>query len=146
MLDQNKTVDLLWTGGWDSAFQLMRLTLDCGFRVRPWYIIDENRRSVPFEIKAMERIREMISAKHPRAANQPGFFYLKPFVRIGENGVYRINQEYIGSSEYVLFKYFFSFPLLDTTKRQMLETACGKGWEEEINLTWFCLNPGGAGS
>ena len=50
-------VRLLWTGGWDSTFQLLRLLLVQGRHVTPYYLMRDRRPSVPFELETMTRIR-----------------------------------------------------------------------------------------
>lgn len=50
-------VKILWTGGWDSTFQLLKLLLSEKRRVEPYYLIDEDRRSTGTELLAMKRIR-----------------------------------------------------------------------------------------
>lgn len=60
-----KTVNLLWTGGWDSTFQLLRLLLVERCRVAPFYLIDVDRRSTTIEIRTMRRIRDRLFADDP---------------------------------------------------------------------------------
>ena len=38
-------VNILWTGGWDSTFQLLSLLLLHGRKVTPYYLIDAERLS-----------------------------------------------------------------------------------------------------
>lgn len=58
-------VHLMWTGGWDSTFQLLRLLLVHRLPVRPVYVIDENRSSLDVELRTMERIRARLAELHP---------------------------------------------------------------------------------
>lgn len=58
-------VHLLWTGGWDSTFQLLRLLLVSGQPVRPIYLVDETRGSLAVELRTMTRIRERLGELHP---------------------------------------------------------------------------------
>jgi 7-cyano-7-deazaguanine synthase len=51
-------VQLLWTGGWDSTFRLLQLALVEGRPVQPHYVIDLDRLSTPYELRAMDAIRE----------------------------------------------------------------------------------------
>lgn len=53
-------VHVLWTGGWDSTFQILRLLLEQKRAVVPVYIIKESRRSIRAEFLAMKKIREML--------------------------------------------------------------------------------------
>ncbi|KGQ18745.1 hypothetical protein LF41_278 [Lysobacter dokdonensis DS-58] len=36
---------------------------------------------------------------------------------------------------------FFSFPVFETTKREMAEQARANGWDEIMGMTWFCHSP-----
>ncbi|MBN1461179.1 MAG: 7-cyano-7-deazaguanine synthase [Armatimonadetes bacterium] len=60
-----RAVRLLWTGGWDSTFQLLRLLNLDQVQVEPIYIIDEERRSVGVEILVMKRIKERLFNQYP---------------------------------------------------------------------------------
>lgn len=51
---------MLWTGGWDSTFQLLQLLFVQKRRVAPFYLIDEPRQSTGMELLAMEKIRTSI--------------------------------------------------------------------------------------
>ncbi|KGQ20562.1 hypothetical protein LF41_1099 [Lysobacter dokdonensis DS-58] len=59
-------VNLLWTGGWDSTFQLMRLLLVHGVSVEPIYLMDHTRGSLHVELRTMERIREALATAYPQ--------------------------------------------------------------------------------
>jgi len=56
---------LLWTGGWDSTFQLLRLLLLQRRPVVPFYLLDGTRPSTEVEIATMRRIRERLAQSHP---------------------------------------------------------------------------------
>jgi hypothetical protein len=56
---------LLWTSGWDSTFQLLRLLLVHRRPVVPVYLIDEQRSSLQVELRTMERIRKRLAELHP---------------------------------------------------------------------------------
>lgn len=58
-------VHLLWTGGWDSTFQLLRLLLVHRQPVRPIYLVDEKRGSREVELRTMNRIRERLGELYP---------------------------------------------------------------------------------
>ena len=58
-------VKLLWTGGWDSTFQLLQLLLVHRCRVTPVYLIAHSRQSTGVEIQTMVRIKEALVEKHP---------------------------------------------------------------------------------
>jgi|GEM_PF-631776 len=59
---------LLWTGGWDSTFQLLRLVLEQRRPVTTYYIIDEDRKSTGIELRALKRIKQAIIARDPASA------------------------------------------------------------------------------
>jgi len=58
-------VPLLWTGGWDSTFQLLRLLLQQRRSVQPYYLEDGTRPSTGVEIATMARIRETLAHHFP---------------------------------------------------------------------------------
>lgn len=62
---ENESVNLLWTGGWDSTFRLLQLLLLEKKRVNPHYIIYTSRKSTIIEIKAMDRIRQKLLSDYP---------------------------------------------------------------------------------
>lgn len=64
--DDALPVHLLWTGGWDSTFQLLRLLLVHRLPVRPIYLLDDRRGSLEVELRTMERIRERLGELHPQ--------------------------------------------------------------------------------
>lgn len=55
-----KTHNLLWTGGWDSTYRLLDLAIVKKKVVQPYYIIDEQRKSIEYEQKSMEKIKILI--------------------------------------------------------------------------------------
>jgi hypothetical protein len=61
----DKNVNLLWTGGWDSTFHLLQLLIIHKLRVTPFYLIDEARGSTGVEIQTMKRIRNRLFKKYP---------------------------------------------------------------------------------
>ena len=58
---QASPVQLLWTSGWDSTFQLLRLLLEHRVPVQPTYALDATRASAPVELKAMDSIRTALA-------------------------------------------------------------------------------------
>lgn len=66
-IENQKSIDLLWTGGWDSTFRLLYLIFIKKKIVRPHYIIDSDRKSLRMELKAISEILKMISAKSSTA-------------------------------------------------------------------------------
>lgn len=58
-------VRLLWTSGWDSTFQLLRLLLLHRLPVTPYYLEDDTRASTATELEAIARITEALHAQYP---------------------------------------------------------------------------------
>lgn len=52
----------------------------------------------------------------------------------------QLDPRFAGDPRYELFR-CFRFPLFDMTKRQMRNAAREAGFEELMNLTWFCHQP-----
>jgi hypothetical protein len=52
----------------------------------------------------------------------------------------RLDDAFAADPRYQVFKYF-RFPLFDTTKEQMRDGARAAGFEEFMQLTWFCHRP-----
>ena len=62
------TINVLWTGGWDSTYRVLELLVMENQTVRPYYIVDPGRRSIANEIIAMARIRHYIETTFPTQA------------------------------------------------------------------------------
>ena len=62
---KEKPTNLLWSGGWDSTFQLLQILLLEKRQVQPYYLIDPGRRSLSIEIKTMNDIRNCLYKKYP---------------------------------------------------------------------------------
>lgn len=63
------THNVLWTSGWDSTFQLVRLLMVDTARIQPIYLIDEDRPSTAIELQAMKRIKQKIREDLPARAD-----------------------------------------------------------------------------
>jgi 7-cyano-7-deazaguanine synthase in queuosine biosynthesis len=63
-----ETINILWTGGWDSSFQLIRCYIHGTASIQPVYLIDESRRSTAMEVLTMMRIKEALRARFPERA------------------------------------------------------------------------------
>ncbi|RDZ27233.1 hypothetical protein [Lysobacter silvisoli] len=59
------SVNLFWTGGWDSTFRLLQLLLSHRLAVTPYYLKDPTRPSTPVELATMERIGERLRETYP---------------------------------------------------------------------------------
>jgi len=197
---------VLWTGGWDSTFRVMELAIVKRETIQPYYILDSNRASTPFELQAMQQIREMMIRKFPysKDAIQPlitihiseippdetitgDFKTLLSISDLGSqydwlgryaehNGLddlelcihyddkatgfidasvketgeendryYVLGQEDMAHPGLTIFKYYH-FPILRMTKVQMGEIAAEHGFDDIMELTWFCHNPRRDGS
>ena len=63
-----ETINILWTGGWDSSFQLIRCYIHGTANIQPVYLVDESRRSTALELLTMMRIKEALRAQFPERA------------------------------------------------------------------------------
>ena len=61
----NDVVKLLWSGGWDSTFRLLQLLVIENKVVKPYYLIDPNRKSLSYEIRTMRKIKNRLFEKFP---------------------------------------------------------------------------------
>lgn len=70
-------VRLLWTGGWDSTFQLLQLLLIQKVRVIPIYLIPASRPSTGAELQTMARIKTALIEKYPHVSEllEPTVYY-----------------------------------------------------------------------
>ena len=62
-----ETEKVLWTGGWDSTFMLLKLLLIDKKTVEPIYLIDPERRSIRNEFLAMRKLKELTLLQFPEA-------------------------------------------------------------------------------
>ena len=58
-------VNLFWTSGWDSTFQLLQLLIIHKQQVTPYYIIHAPRPSTGKEILTMKQIKEQLFKEYP---------------------------------------------------------------------------------
>ncbi len=66
-LKKSDSVNLFWTGGWDSTFQLLYFILIHQCPVKPYYVLDEERESTGIEIYSRSIIQKLIKEKYPDA-------------------------------------------------------------------------------
>jgi hypothetical protein len=196
----SRTVDLLWTGGWDSTFRLLYLVFHLKKMVQPHYIVDTGRKTSILEIKTMSDIRRAIHEKDPAAAGLIKPLLLtsiheipqdqaitKKYLRLasqvhlgtqyewlaryaadnspkqiemclhGENFIEFLRaylvlntenpenpyKEMIGvdADEDIAIFTYFSYPLLGIPKLEMEEIARKYGFDDILQLTWFCHSP-----
>jgi hypothetical protein len=64
---RDKSIRILWTGGWDSTFRVLYATLIDGKRVEPHYIIDTGRPSSLHELRAISRMRDLLRISNKQA-------------------------------------------------------------------------------
>lgn len=69
-------VNLLWTGGWDSTFRLLQLSLS-KIEIQPYYFIDKGRKSRDIEIRKMKLILEKIRKNKMFKANINEIIFIK---------------------------------------------------------------------
>lgn len=199
--------NLLWTGGWDSTFHLLRLLLVYRIQVTPYYLLRERRPSTPIEIATMDRIRNALAMRHPHTRNalQPTRFFdvehlapsaaitdayertlqktflgrqyewlawfcaqegieeielcihrddkahavIAPYVREVDGAgyrTYRFDLRHVAGAPAdvadlaLLFRHF-GFPLFEVTKMEMAREATARGWQDLMEMTWFCHSP-----
>lgn len=58
-----ETVYIFWTGGWDSTYRVVELSRMSNIIVKPIYIFDPNRKSHDYELKAINKITELLNRK-----------------------------------------------------------------------------------
>jgi len=78
---QKDHANLLWTGGWDSTFQLLQLLLIYKCSVSPFYLIHEDRPSTGIEIKTMKDIKNYIIKNYPHTKE---LFFPTQFHGVGD--------------------------------------------------------------
>lgn len=81
---------------------------------------------------------ELCTEKHLSAAGcYPSIHKL---VVKGEDGVYRMEPKYKGTSEYGIFG-IFAMPVLEMFKPDMMEIARENDFIDILNMSWFCHRP-----
>jgi hypothetical protein len=71
MTKQNNPVrNVLWTAGWDSTYHVLNLVIVEKATVRPYYVKDPVRPSMPVELRTMEAIRAALFQKFPEARSR----------------------------------------------------------------------------
>ena len=64
-INNNQTRYILWTGGFDSTFMLLKFARE-DFMIKPIYVIDPYRKSLKYELKAMKNILFMLKTKYSK--------------------------------------------------------------------------------
>ena len=65
---KNKTVRILWTGGWDSTFRIVELSRE-DVNIEPVYVCDPNRKSIENEKVAMKEVIKALKMRKETKAN-----------------------------------------------------------------------------
>lgn len=60
-----RAIAVLWTGGWDSTFQVLRLLLKHRLPVLPYYLEDDTRPSTAVELATIQSIADALRRAHP---------------------------------------------------------------------------------
>ena len=68
-MSDNKEIKILWTGGWDSTFQVLQLLISDKIHVRPYYLIDEERLSTREELFTIKEIKKKLFREFPYTKN-----------------------------------------------------------------------------
>lgn len=64
---QEETINLLWTGGWDSTYRLAQLSRG-RYKIQPYYVVNEKRKSLKEERKAIKEIYDLLKQKEETKA------------------------------------------------------------------------------
>lgn len=196
-----ETINILWTGGWDSTFRVVELSQKevC---IQPYYVVEKNRISQKYELQTMEKITKKLQ-EHPntKATFLPIQLVHKSEIQKNEQisktykeifEIYHIGSQYDylarlaltverlelsvekaptskvldfiqacgrlekvnikggdtyiidvaqSSEELKLLFQNFSFPVIDKSKVDMRDIAKQQGYEDIMNMTWFCHSP-----
>ena len=112
-----ETINLLWTGGWDSTFRLLDLILIKKRRVQPYYMVSrigsttsesnpnvvQGRASCDLEMQTMDKIRNLILKSDPESRELllPTIYYevaaIAPDGEITQQYVNLLSAKHLGS-------------------------------------------------
>ncbi|MCM2972627.1 hypothetical protein [Larsenimonas suaedae] len=79
------SIDVLWTGGWDSTYRVLSAALVEGKTVVPHYIVDLGRASSLRELQAISEVRVALSKIDPDAAERIEPLRITPVSEIPAN-------------------------------------------------------------
>ena len=85
------TVNIFWTGGWDSTFRILQLA-EHDIIIQPWYIIDPVRIGNKYEQRAMDEILATIETSSEFKAR------ILPIKKINAKEIDAIEDEEIASA------------------------------------------------
>lgn len=66
-----KTINVLWTSGWDSTFRVLDAAVTKRIAIQPHYIIDRRRASHAVEVLTITLLTQMITTRYPYARIAP---------------------------------------------------------------------------
>ena len=155
--------NVLWTSGWDSTFRVVELLLQ-GKQVQPWYVVFDvtPRPSTKRELKTMRKIRAALASKYPQtqALLLPTTLLEKlgePMevgVELGGHAFHLLEQDIVVDSvtgrqsvgadadpDLVAIFGRMELPLFWISKPAMGETAAERGFDDIMEMTWFCASP-----
>lgn len=81
----SNAIDVLWTGGWDSTFRVIHMSLVEKRVVNPHYIIDPVRRSSLRELQAISEVRSALHRIDAVAADRINELRITPIMEIPED-------------------------------------------------------------
>ena len=83
---KEKVIRLMWTGGWDSSFRFLQLVLLENRKVQPYYVMDPERYSLGYELRAMQNIKKRLVEDRPELNEKilPTVFIEKASITIHE--------------------------------------------------------------
>jgi len=116
---QSNSINLLWTGGWDSTFRLLELVLLYKQSVQPYYIVDPDRSSLGMELRAIRKIKERLFADYPETTSLifPAILKdkndIEPNMEITESYQEILNKRFLGSQYEWLSRFAFEHSLED---------------------------------
>ncbi len=59
MMNEGRTINILWTGGLDSTFRIVELS-QCNCTIQPYYMLIETRKSFHHELKSINKISRIL--------------------------------------------------------------------------------------
>lgn len=81
----SKTIDVLWTGGWDSTYRVLYAAIVEKATVYPHYIIDFERKSSLRELQAISEIKNELEKIDPEARRRVNKTLITPISEIKSN-------------------------------------------------------------
>lgn len=73
-----RTINVLWTSGWDSTFRVLDAAVTKRIAIQPHYIIDRRRASHAVEVLTIGLLTQMITRRYPHARIAPPILTERP--------------------------------------------------------------------